>query len=124
MWLPVQALTYKKCQFVGVLARGGHSDGPLLHNSRVDGQSSTALAEETSHSESSSYLIVEVHVAQLVCEPLHVIDLQPAGVIHHVEMSRRDGSGVVYMAHNVEVVPGGEGRAGELVIFTSKSLGM
>lgn len=50
-------------------------------------------------------------MAQLVREPLHVVGLQPAGVIHHVVMSRRDTSCADRLAHNVEVVPGGDGGA-------------
>lgn len=113
MWLLVQALTHQKCQFVGVLARGGHSDGPLLQTRRVDSQPSTTLAEETLHFERSAYLIVKVHVAQFVREPLHVVGLQPHGVIHHVVMSRRDTSVDGRLAHDVEVVPGG-GRSRQL----------
>lgn len=84
---------------------------PCCRTGRVDSQSSTTPAGETLHCEKSAYLKVEVHVAELVREPLHVVGLEPTGVIHHVVMSRRGTSGVGRLAHNVEVVPGGEGRA-------------
>lgn len=51
------------------------------------------------------YLPVEVHVAQLVSEPLHVVGLEPAGVVHHVVVRRRDAPVVDGLADDVEVVP-------------------
>lgn len=56
-----------------------------------------------------THLPVEVHVAQLVGEPLHVVGLQSSGVVHDVVVRRRDTAGVDGLAHNVEVVPGGRG---------------
>lgn len=52
-----------------------------------------------------THLPVEVHVAQLVGEPLHVIGLQSTGVVHDVVVRRRDAATVDGLAHDVEVVP-------------------
>lgn len=52
-----------------------------------------------------AYLPVVIHVAQLVGEPLHVVGLQSAGVVHHVVVCRRDTSVVDGLADDVEVVP-------------------
>lgn len=55
--------------------------------------------------------MVVVHVAQFVGEPLHVVGLQPFGVIYHVVVSRREASFVARLAYNVKVVPGWKGCA-------------
>lgn len=44
-------------------------------------------------------------MAQLVGEPLHVVGLQSAGVVHHVVVCRRDAPVVDGLADDVEVVP-------------------
>lgn len=52
-----------------------------------------------------AYLPVIVHVAQLVGEPLHVIRLQSAGVVHHIVVGWSDTSTADRLAHYVEVIP-------------------
>lgn len=59
--------------------------------------------------QSFTHLPVEVHVAQLVGESLHVIWLQATGVVNDVVVCRRDAASVDGLAHNVEVVPWGPG---------------
>lgn len=56
----------------------------------------------------TAYLPVVVHVAQLVGEPLHVIRLQPTGVVHNIVVGWRDASRADSLAHYVEVIPGKE----------------
>lgn len=57
----------------------------------------------------STYLPVEVHVAQFVGKPLHVIRLQSAGVVHYVVVGWGDTSSGNSLANDVEVIPGREG---------------
>lgn len=54
----------------------------------------------------AAYLPVVVHVAQLVGEPLHMIRLQSAGVVHNIVVGWGDTSWADRLAHNVEVIPG------------------
>lgn len=57
----------------------------------------------------STYLPVEVHVAQFVGKPLHVIRLQSAGVVHYVVVGWGNTSSGDSLAYNVEIIPGKEG---------------
>lgn len=52
-----------------------------------------------------AHLPVVVHVAQLVGQPLHVIRLQSARVVHNVVVGRGDAAEADGLAHDVEVVP-------------------
>ena len=56
------------------------------------------------------YLPVVVEVAQLVGEPLHVVGLEAAAVVHHVVVSGRDAAHTHSLTHDEEVIPEEEGR--------------
>ena len=45
-------------------------------------------------------------MAELVRQPLHVVRLQPAGVVHYVVVRRGDAAHADRLAHDEEVVPG------------------
>lgn len=55
-----------------------------------------------------AHLPVVVQVTELVREPLHVVRLQSAGVVDDVVVSGWNASWSDRLAHDVEVVPGGE----------------
>lgn len=57
----------------------------------------------------STYLPVEVHVAQFVGKPLHVIRLQSAGVVHYVVVGWGDTSIGNSLTYDVEIIPSREG---------------
>lgn len=62
------------------------------------------------HDLSSSYLPVVVHVTELVGEPLHVVRFESARVVHHVVVRWGDAAQANGLAHDEEVVPGGDSR--------------